>query len=452
MKYLYTTVLLIILHSALIPNKALSTNDNQLITEIRVFDNDSTFRYLYLYDNLGNKVLETKYFQQGSNWIRQSLNEWIYDGNKCVTQRERVWKDGGWAITYTIGYEYNNGQLTSEVHNTYNSSGVATLLKKIDSQYDISTLVSKKEYAWQSNAWILSIENDFAYLPNGSTGSITTTNYQSGNITNQQLSTFIYNQDGTLQSQLFQEEAGNVWVNSELINWFYVPNSSLIASVRNKKWIADTSSWENTQMIDYQYNDSSKLVSETYQRWNAMFWENDTRYDYQYDSSNNLLRKTLSQPIYNEWRGLVSINYSNFTQDRATDIESMFDFWGGNTGELTTSYIPFMFNSDMSIQKGRSIQISYIPVINTALYPPVGNNSIQMIPVYPNPSDGIFYINTQECDVKSWTASDLSGRILKKQVQAFQSGVIDLTDYPKGIYILQVTTPDGQMIQKLIKE
>jgi hypothetical protein len=433
------------------PDVTFSANNNQLITEIRVLDNDSSFRYLYLYDNLGNKVLETKFYQQDSTWIRQSLNEWIYDGNNCTTQRESSWKNNGWIITYSIDYGYSNGQLNSEIHNTY-TNGIETLYKKIDSQYNSATLSSRKEYAWQSNAWTLTLETDFSYLPNGITDSIAITNFQSDSILSQQLSTFSYDTNGSLLSQLLQEKNGNVWINSELINWFYEPNTSLIKSVRNKIWLSDTSTWENTQMIDYEYTDNLQLLSETYQRWNAMFWENDIRYDYQYDSNNLLLKKTLSTPIYNDWRGLLSINYSNFTMNKANDVNSTFEFWGGNTGELTTSYIPFMFNDEPSIQKGESIHISYLPVDDTGLFTPVDNNTLKYIPVYPNPSDGIFYINTQNYNIKSWTVSDLNGKVLKNQIQSFQSGAIDITDYPKGIYILRVTTPDQQMIQKLIKQ
>jgi hypothetical protein len=216
--------------------------------------------------------------------------------------------------------------------------------------------------------------------------------------------------------------------------------------------MSDTSTWENTQMIDYQYTDNSQLLSETYQRWNSMFWENDIKYDYQYDSNNLLLKKTISTPIYNDWRGLLSVNYSNFTMNKANDVTSTFEFWGGNTGSLTTSYIPYMFNDVPSIQKGESIHISYLPVDDTGLFTPVDNNTLKYIPVYPNPSDGIYYINTQNYNIKSWTVSDLKGQVLKIQIQSFQSGAIDITDFPKGIYILRVTTQDEQMIQKLIKQ
>lgn len=451
MKQLYTKAFIILLFSVLIPNKILCANDNQLITEIKIIDNDSSFRYLYLYDKLGNKVLETKYFQQDSIWIRKSLNEWIYDGNNCMTQRERIWKNNDWMISYTIDYEYKNNQLISEIHNIYNN-GSASLLKKIEFQYDKAMLTSKNEYTSQSNAWVPSIKNDFSYSKTGLTNSITTSNSFSGNTDNQLISTFLYNSDGTVQSQLLQNKVANNLANSELINWYYLPNSSLIASLRNKIWISDTSSWENTQRIDYIYNDSTKLVSETYQRWKSMFWENDIRYDYLYDNSNKLLRKTLSKPIYNDWRGLTSINYSNFTMNKAVNIDSKYEFWGGKTDLLMTSYIPFLFNNEMSIQKGRSLKISYIPITNTALYTPLENNLYPLIPVYPNPSNGIYYINTQTYNIKSWSVTDLNGQILKKQVQTLQSGAIDLTDFPKGIYIFRVLTQDGQMIQKLIKE
>jgi hypothetical protein len=435
----------------MLPEKLLSANDNQLITELKVYDNDTVFRYSYLYDNLGNKVLETKFTQKDSTWIRKSLIEWIYDGNKCITQQEQIWNDSIWLMNYSIDYEYNHEQLISELHNIYNN-GVKTSLKKIEYLYNNAILTSKNEFYWQSNTWILMIQTDYSYFQNGLTDSIKTSNFQSGLLNNQFLSTFTYNLNGTLQSQLFLEKVGINWINSDLINWFYSPNSSVILSVRNKKWMPDTSSWENTQKLDYQYNDSTELISEICQKWSSMCWTNDIKYDYLYDNSNRLIKKTLSKPIYNDWRGIISINYSNFTLNKANYIASVFEFWGGNTGELTTSYIPFIFNNELSLQKGKSIQISYLPLTDMSVFNPAYANSIQLIPVYPNPSDGLFYINSQRYTIKSWLITDLNGQIVKKQIQSFQSGVIDLSGFAKGIYILQVNTTEGQMNQKLIKE
>lgn len=450
MKQLFSIVILMMLLSVFKPIAAMPANDSQLITEIKVVDNDSVFRYLYLYDNLGNKVVESKYFQMDSTWIRKSLTEWNYNGSKCIGQRERIWKENNWVITYTIDYQYTNDNLITETHNTY-TNGESSLLKKIEYQYDLSLLTSKTEYAWDRNSWVVSLENDFTYKPDGKTETMTTTYFQPGNHMNQILSTFTYNQDGTLQSELLQEKKGQDWVNTELINWFYKENSSLLTSIRNKRWLSDFSIWENTQRIDYEYT-NSKVISESYQRWKSMFWENDVRYDYHYDANNLLLEKTLSKPIYHEWRDVVSIKYSNFINNKANQIDSKYDFWGGVTGDLITSYIPFMFNDESSIQKGKSLSISYVPVNDTLLFTPVLNNTLNLIPVYPNPSVGIFYINTQKYNIESWTVSNLNGQVLKSKVQSYQSGVIDISDFPAGIYVLRVRTHEGQMNQKLIKK
>src|ERR1035437_6426691 len=179
MKCLNTVVFFVLLHSVMLPDKLLSANNNQLITELKVYDNDTVFRYTYFYDNLGNKVLETKFIQQDSIWIRKSLNEWIYDGNKCITQREQIWNDSIWLMNYSIDYKYNNEQLISELHNVYNN-GIALSLKKIEYWYNKANLTSKNEFYWQSNTWILMLETEHSYLQNGLTDSITTSSFQSG--------------------------------------------------------------------------------------------------------------------------------------------------------------------------------------------------------------------------------------------------------------------------------
>ncbi len=164
-----------------------------------------------------------------------------------------------------------------------------------------------------------------------------------------------------------------------------------------------------------------------------------------------MLKKTLSKPIYNDWWGMVSINYSDFTSNKANTIQSQYEFWGGNTGELTTSFIPYMFNDNIAIKRARSMQIGYLQFNDTLLSNPLIKN-INPIQAYPNPSNGIFYINSQELGVKFWFVSDLNGRILKKNEQFIQSGIIDLTDLPRGIYVLKIVTSDTQSFQKLIKQ
>ncbi len=433
------------------PEKVYSDVTIKLITELQVIDNDSTFRLMYFYDNQGNKVLETKYYQNNQSWSLLSQIEWIYDGKKCITQRESKWSTNKWNITYTIDYQYVNNQLMSELHREY-FDGNSQQVKKTDYQYTTLKLTSRKEYSWKVDSWVLNIETSYTFLPDGNSESVTTALYQAGLISIQYKSVFTYSAAGLLSTQLLQQKTTNTnWTNTELINWYYLPGTSNILSQRCKKWLSDTSSWENLQKVENQYDANNQLTSETFQSWKSMFWDNDIRYDYVYDNNNLEVKKILSLPIYNVWRGIVSINYLNYTDKKAGLIESKFEFWGGNTGELTTSFIPFDFNSSVVLKKGKSVQIVYASFNDTTALSQI-RDGISSIPVYPNPSNGIYYIDTQAYGIETWNVSNLNGQILKKQVQSTQSGVIDITEFPKGIYILHVETSKNQFIQKLIKE
>ena len=450
MRVNFPAFLILVLLLVLSANKLHSANDNQLITQLKVVDNDSTFLHTYVYD-AGNKVLETVYFQQDSTtFIRKTLTEWIYDGANCITQRERIWNKSSWDFAYTIDYTYANNILTNEVHSTY-LNGLPNQVKNITFEYNQNVLKTKREYSKLANSWHLSILTNYSYLPNNKTDSIIVNAFQADTLSGSYLSTFNYDNSGLLVSQLQQQRNDTVWLNTDSINWFYFKNSNRIQTQKNKKWNTINSNWDNFQRIDYQYNDSNQVTTESYQKWNSQFWQNDIRYDYTYDNNHILLKKTLSLPIYSDWRSTVSINYSDFTLKSANTIKSTFEFWGGNTGQLTTSFIPFMFNNELVVKRASSIQIGYIQFNDTILASTKTpkNNIIQ---AYPNPSNGIFYLNSHEYGVNSWLVSDINGRVIKKEERVNQTGIIDLTDLPKGIYLIRIMTNQTQFFQKLIKE
>ena len=100
---------------------------------------------------------------------------------------------------------------------------------------------------------------------------------------------------------------------------------------------------------------------------------------------------------------------------------------------------------------GSKIEISYIPVDVTGVIDIMSfeNNYIR---IYPNPSKGIFYFDNEKSGVTHWLVTDLSGKLLLTKEQKERSGVIDLGDFKPGVYLLQVFTPEGTKVQKLIKE
>ncbi|HPC26556.1 MAG TPA: T9SS type A sorting domain-containing protein, partial [Paludibacteraceae bacterium] len=156
----------------------------------------------------------------------------------------------------------------------------------------------------------------------------------------------------------------------------------------------------------------------------------------------------LSLPIYEKWRPAINIFYDNYTKKMSHVIKAQYDFWGGEVNEPLTSYIPFLFNDEWTIKKAQYIEIDYDDFIDRTNTITNENNNIF---IYPNPSEGIYYLNHSSAEIQSWTVTALNGQMIISQKQP-SSSVIDLTDCPQGIYILKMQTSDGQFIQKIIKK
>lgn len=433
------------------PDMVFSSDRQTLIAEINVFDNDTTFQYSYLYDTSGNVAVQTKYYILNDIKYRLTQTEWVEESNGNKVQWEKHWNGSNWEAVYKIESNYLNGRLNGEVHTIFNN-GAPTLLKKTDYVFSDTLVINRKEYQWKQDNWVLSLQTDYKYLSDGKTDTVTTTAFLADNSISRYKSVYSYNQNGLLSEELVQQNLNDSdWINYKITNWYYKPGTQLIKCQRVKFWNKNFSSWENSENIENTYNAENELETETFQNWKIMFWNDDLRYQYIYDTKGVMLSKILLKPIYHQWRKMLSINYSDFNNDKANLIESEFEFWGGNTGELTTSFIPFDFNNSIVIQKGEKIEISYSSTNNNTGFPAIYTSG-DYIQVYPNPSKGIFYIDTDKYLIKSWTIINTNGQVVQSKAQGNQSGVIDLTDLPNGIYLIKVKTENSQFMQKLIKQ
>lgn len=76
-------------------------------------------------------------------------------------------------------------------------------------------------------------------------------------------------------------------------------------------------------------------------------------------------------------------------------------------------------------------------------------NDDRMIRVYPNPTSGmISVVGSSDCVTESVTVKDIHGNT----VLVSQSPVIDLTGFAAGVYILEVETNIGSVIERIVKE
>jgi len=73
------------------------------------------------------------------------------------------------------------------------------------------------------------------------------------------------------------------------------------------------------------------------------------------------------------------------------------------------------------------------------------------VSVYPNPSNGEVFITTENIHSNAIvTVFDATGKIIQYKNLTSTTSKIDLSDYEKGIYFIQVTTTDGKITKKVI--
>ena len=71
------------------------------------------------------------------------------------------------------------------------------------------------------------------------------------------------------------------------------------------------------------------------------------------------------------------------------------------------------------------------------------NAAPQTITAYPNPTNGLLYVNASR-DVLSYRLIDITGRIcLEQQNDPNAQLALDLSAWPKGVYTLQAQTANG---------
>ncbi len=428
------------------------SSSTPLITEMQVTNGDSIYRYLYLYNNSGFKTLETKFVKLNEEWIRREQTEWIYLNDACTNQYTRKWINSAWDLTHQIDFTYNNNLPTSETHFLY-QEGTYSPIKKHIYAYNSDKLVTETDSNWVNSDWIISSKTDYKY--NSGSGKLDTLNFTkftNGVVSSKSKVDFIYNDSSLIYKQTFSEKIDTNWVKVFQTTNFYNNSTSKKSYQTKKVWNSSTQKWEYAENISYDYTSSGRIKSETYQRWNSQFWDNDIRYEYSYNTDNALVKKTSFMPIYDDFRAATSINYSEFENGKASLIEAKNEFWGGETGSLINTFVPFQFNNESNIKYGSRIKISYIPVNDTGVTTLDNTTKNGLIEIYPNPSDGIFYFDSQKYDVESWIITDISGKTMMMKTIQEKSGVIDITGFQSGIYLLRVKTELGILSQKLIKK
>ncbi len=449
MERVYKFVLLILILTFNFTIKLLA-DEPILVRQMEVVKNDTVFMHHFIYNQSNQKTIDTQYLKENNKLIRQNQTEWIYSNGKCTEQRIRQWKNNNWEEVFLISFNYVNGKKNREIYVNV-SGGTEIFVSKTNFFYSGDNLISKTDFQWINNSWQKVQKNNYTYNSENLPQTTTLFIYENGVIKNQRKVEYSYSENNQLLTTTFLLYKDNAWENEQQTIFYYdkVTDKKILEVTKN--WDNNYNTWINKQKTQYKYNQDLNILETNYQHWSGLFWKNDVKYNFVYNAEKQLVTKQTYLPIYNDYRLAAEVNYTDFLHNKASLIKSKNLFWGGQTNALRNTFIPFEFNNEMMIKNASQIQISYTPFDNTGISTPTIQASNKMINVYPNPSKGVFYFNSDGFDVYNWVITDIKGKVLLENKNPNHSQMIDLGGFRNGIYLLQVNSSEGIKTQKLIK-
>lgn len=422
----------------------------KVVTEMQITDNDTIFRYSYLYDNTAQPVVETKAVKNGTGWENISQTEWFRQADLPAGQTKRLWLNDSWKDTYNIRYEKADNKLT-EIHRTYTDNNTGTDIRKIETVFKDDSEKVVTSFDLLNRDWVKTLETAIFYNVNKQTDSTIVSVFNNNLVTSIYKTSYEYNPDETCKNVLVQtkSDSESVYSNVSKSVFSYKKGSNLVSSQRSLLWNSKSVKWENDTKLEYNYDASGNQTEEIAWEWNSMTWRQLYRYSYQYDAGDQLGKKLVALPLYRDWRNTNSVNYLRESESGNMTVESVYGFWGGKAGEKLNTYISFPFNSETIIRRAQVIQLTYTPFVNSS----VGENlqNKPQVKVYPNPSCGIFYISNFDMQKSVWTITSLNGSVMKTSDLRSATSIVDISDLPNGVYMLKIQSNGFLQTQKLVK-
>ena len=80
------------------------------------------------------------------------------------------------------------------------------------------------------------------------------------------------------------------------------------------------------------------------------------------------------------------------------------------------------------------------------------NELMEQIEIFPNPTNGFIQINTDLGGKKELTVMSISGQIVLRDSFLNKKKTLDLSSLPAGMYLVKITSKDGNVTQRIIKE
>jgi hypothetical protein len=244
-------------------------------------------------------------------------------------------------------------------------------------------------------------------------------------------SSYTYTAEGDISQYLEEVWSGSNWDN--LYREVYSYDSKTI-TININNWNSDASSWENDILVINYIHDLGFINIQQYDYWNSISSIYETGY---YDE-------------YDEY-GHNSEYYEKFWNDSLNKFTGgirILQTYYGNTRWEKQSIIQVWDTLALEWKNEQKTDYFWSTELSTELVNQSGSHKI-----YPSPFNSIINIESTEVLESPFTLKifDLNGRMVSESKIADRITTLDLSHLKKGVYLAEISAPDGRSVIKLIK-
>lgn len=393
-----------------------------------------------------------------SLWIGQDSTLFYYnDDNEIETEISYIFLNN-WREFFKYTYEYNsNGDQSFKKTEEWIDSiwiNLSRQFKEYDSNNNLVSSQTQKVY--NDTIWYHSSISTYEYDENS---NLLLYQYEDIDLTDV-LKTYEYDTFGNRVLFLEQKSSGSNWIDSKKETYEYDTSNNLIVKITQ---LAVAGELINYEKMFYEYDSTNRVVEIT-QKWENDVWVNKYRRDYEYDESNNEIHRFYSNWENDNW--IVTHDLRKFydTDDNLIEALMYFDNDGKwrkgwaeifeyKEGYLISDIIALLID-DKWTNWFRKTFYYLNEFVESEQEDEEELPSISTQSLYPNPSNGQFYIGLAEDEIEEGKLEiyNVKGQLVLSELIEEASGnlSINLEGLSNGTYYLELSDKDTQIKQTLM--
>jgi hypothetical protein len=394
----------------------------------------------------------------------------------ATTHLTQIQNEQKWENFILVTYSYaENDNLLSEMHQMWENNVWINFRQNVYT-YDGNNMITELEQAWTGSAWRNMEQGIYTY--DGNNNMLTELWQWWDDIIGWEDKTqiiYTYDEDNNnMLTELYQEYAGESWINLYLDTYTYSDNKVIytLGQVWDDDWVNEyqanatydgenlsevvfqvweNKQWKNDERISFSY-ENDNLWKELFEKW---IWENKWlayfEIVYAYDGNNNLTEVLIRNwDYYDGWLDREKTTFQYANNNNADKVENWWWNENENRWEPDNNFCLFYYNNMQSEMWvfAQVATISYIKI--TPMSIDDLSSDAAAVSIFPNPVSGVVTISTT-VEMQQLNIFDITGRLVGSQSTAGNQVVFDTGVLPKGVYLVQALLKDGgQRTGKLV--